>query len=72
MKEFLNEFMADNRNIGDEDIKTLENTFATVVEVLRSAIGPKAFRTRSTVNAAVVDSLMVGVADRLDKGTISN
>ncbi len=33
--------------------------------VIHKAIGVKAFRPRTSVNAAVVDSLMVGVANRI-------
>jgi len=59
-------------NITDEYAKILENKFSNLVEIIEKAIGPKAFRPRSTVNAAVVDSVMVGVADRLDQGAISS
>jgi hypothetical protein len=45
----------------------MEKLFASVVLTINKAIGSKAFKPRSTVNAALVDSVMVGIADRLSR-----
>ena len=47
-------------------------TFIDTVTVLENAVGARAFRPVRAVNAAVVDSMMTGVARRIEKGTISN
>lgn len=65
MKGFLSSYMAHRRNLDS----TLEAEFRTLFEqtsdaILR-AIGPKAFKPKATLNAAVVDALMVGVARRI-------
>lgn len=73
MKDFLNRYMATNRNLQRQSEEELKGLFEATVSVIRDAIGPRAFRPRRAVNAAVVDSLMTGVAKRIsDKGEIRN
>lgn len=72
MKDFLNRYMAHNRHLAEQDEETLELDFSRVVALLRSAVGPHAFRPRRAVNAAVVDSLMTGVAHRLAQGDVED
>jgi hypothetical protein len=48
----------------------LNEDFTRTVELLFRVIGPRAFRPERAVNAAVVDSLMTGLAKRLAKGPI--
>lgn len=64
-KTFLNAFMAKNRNFEiyskDELVKILSDTF----NILHDAIGDKVFRLGNKINAAVYDSVMIGVAKRL-------
>ncbi len=65
MKEFLNRYMAANRNLQKQLEHTLTDIFERTVSTVLRAIGPRAFRPRSAVNAAVLDSVMVGVASSL-------
>ena len=66
MKEFLNIFLATYRNPSDEFLLGCENLFNSCIEIIFSSIGNKAFRTgKSSINAAVFDSVTVGVATRL-------
>jgi hypothetical protein len=70
MKDFLNRYMAKNRDLSHQDEKELTRTFNRTVAVITKAIGHRAFRPVRAVNAAVIDSLMTGVAHRLAKGPI--
>ena len=70
MKDFLNRYMASNRNLQRQPEAELREVFRRTISVLENALGWKAFRPKRVVNAAVVDSLMVGVASRLKHGPI--
>jgi hypothetical protein len=65
MKDFLNKYMATNRNLEKQSEEKLRSLFERTVDVIAEAIGPKAFRPKRAVNAAAVDSLMTGIAKRL-------
>ena len=73
MKDFLNKYMATNRHMKKQSKKQLTEIFTKTSRVILSGIGAKAFRPQRAVNAAVVDSLMTGVAKRiLAKGDITS
>jgi len=73
MKDFLNRYMATNRDLKRQSEDKLREIFDLTTEVIGKYIGPKAFRPKRAVNAAVVDSVMTGVAKRLiDKGAITD
>jgi hypothetical protein len=72
MKDFLNRYMASNRNLQKQPEKDLQKTFQTTISVLAQAVGPRAFRPVRALNAAVIDSLMTGLARRLADGPITN
>ena len=72
MKDFLNRYMARNKDLSRRLEYEMVRTFTDTVTVLEKAVGARAFRPVRAVNAAVVDSLMTGLARRIDKGTISN
>jgi uncharacterized protein with ParB-like and HNH nuclease domain len=72
MKEFLNKFMGKNTNLNLYNETDLKKKFSTIIDFIYKALGDKAFRIKTTINAAVFDAVMVGVAKRLDKGHISN
>jgi hypothetical protein len=72
MKDFLNRYMAANRGLEKQSASQLTALFETTIGVIRSQIGPKAFRLERALNAAVVDSVMVGVAARLASGPVAN
>jgi Protein of unknown function DUF262 len=65
MKMFLNRYMATNRGLAAQSEKELTDIFTSTTRTILEGIGVKAFRPRRAVNAAVVDSLMTGVARRL-------
>lgn len=72
MKDFLNRNMASNRSLAKHGEAELKLLFDTTISTIHDAIGPRAFRLKNAVNAAVLDSLMVGIAARLTKGPISD
>jgi hypothetical protein len=72
MKEFLNRSMARNVNLQQHSEIELQTLFASTVNVVHNIIGRRAFRLKSTVNAAIVDSVLVGVAHRVALGPVEN
>lgn len=72
MKEFLNRYMASNRDLGPQRERELVQIFDATVTALDEAIGDRAFRPIRAVNAAAVDSLMTGLARRIERGPIED
>jgi len=70
MKDFLNRYMASNQNLQRQSEDVLTGTFERTVKAISEYIGTKAFRPVRAVNAAVIDSLMTGVARRLAAGPV--
>lgn len=71
MFKFLNDYsMSINKTIKAKKSKQeyLENTFVNTITLIHSALGTHAFRPNKLLNAAVLDSVMVGIAIRLSKG----
>ncbi len=65
--------MATNRHLQHQSEDELRSLFNKTVTVIKEGIGSKAFRPRHIVNAAVVDSLMTGIAKRISsEGEIKN
>lgn len=72
MKEFLNRYMARNKDLARQREDELVRIFNNTVTVLDQTVGAQAFRPVRAVNAAVVDSVMTGLAHRLDAGPIDD
>ena len=70
MKEFLNRYMASNKNLARQREDQLEQIFSDTVTVLYDSVGVRAFRPARAVNAAVVDSVMTGLARRITRNPI--
>lgn len=70
MTRFLNDFMKGNQNLKRRGQSEIEGVFVRTVETIHKKIGESAFKPQTSVNAAVLDSTMVGVARRLQAGTI--
>lgn len=70
MKEFLNQFMGANRDLGGDLKQRLNGTFTEAIAVAREALGDRAFRPVRALNAAVFDAVLVGIAKRLDAGAV--
>lgn len=72
MKAFLNRYMAANHNLDRQSEEALTSVFSSTVEAVRAGIGSDAFRPWGQVNAAVVDSIMFGVSQRVSAGPIND
>ena len=70
MARFLNEYMQQNQDLDETKQDELRILFSSTVDTVLNRIGDKSFKPQSAVNAAVLDSVMVGVATRLDRGDI--
>jgi len=70
MKSFLNEFMHDNKDMEICSALEVRRVFQATVSVILEKLGEKVFKPSRVLNAAVQDSLMIGIARRLEKGPI--
>ena len=71
MKDFLNRYMAKNQSLTHQTEMELTTIFNNTVAVIVEAIGHRAFRPERALNAAVIDSVMTGIAYRLASGPIT-
>lgn len=71
MKGFLNNFMAKHRHLTEAEQEVFAKTFTSAIEVVYKAIGRSAFKTTRVLNAGVFDSVMCGIAKRLERGPIT-
>ena len=68
MKDFLNKYMGENRDLGCQDKNELERVFCSTTSFLKDCVGEKAFKPFGpSLNAAVFDSVMTGVAKRIEE-----
>lgn len=70
MKRFLNDFMNANRDLATYSSEHMRPLFENTVEEILTQIGPRAFIPTRAVNAALCDSLMIGIARRRCAGPI--
>ncbi|ORC48831.1 hypothetical protein B2G74_12035 [Burkholderia sp. A27] len=69
MKDFLTSYALHNQNLEHESGLDIEKAFTDTINVITEAVGPKPFRITNALNAAVFDSVLVGLAKRLKAGT---
>lgn len=67
LKGFLNKYMENNQNANAEKLNYLTELFSNTIKCIYEAIGDNAFRLSKNLNAAVFDSVMIGIANRLHK-----
>lgn len=72
MEEFLNSFASRHIKPSEDFLKEIEKVFKETIDTADKALGSKAFRVVRAINAAVFDSIMVGIARRLKQGQISD
>jgi len=70
MKNFLNGFMGSNRFLNSIPPDNLRKAFEPTIELINQVFSSRAFRLERALNAAVYDSVMVGLAHRLERGMI--
>ncbi len=72
MKGFLNSFMSKHRQLSPSESQEMVDIFLNTIETTIEAIGKRAFKLSKVLNAALFDSIMVGIARRLKEGPILN
>lgn len=72
MKEFLNKFSQKNRYVDDSFLNEARKVFTSTIDVVSTCIGKEAFRPTRAINAAVFDSVMVGIASKIKRKSISD
>ena len=72
MARFLNEYMQHNRDLDCQRQQEIEHLFNRTASTILDKIGDKAFKPQNAVNAAVLDSIMVGIASRLQRSAVHN
>ena len=72
MKSFLNGFAGNNRHLTKYDAETIRVLFRNTTTIVARCLGPAAFRPKRSLNAAIVDAILVGIARRLEQGPISD
>ncbi len=72
MTDFLNKYMATNRNLQKQSEERLETAFKKASDLALSAFGASAFKPKRSVNAAVADSILVGLAKRIAQGNVED
>ncbi len=72
MVEFLNKFAMRHRAAVTEFLEDAARVFRETIDVILGAFGGEAFRPERSLNAAVFDSVMVGIGFRLKNGPITN
>lgn len=72
MKDFLNKFMAANKNFEKYSKDEMIKVFNTTIEYIDKALGNTAFRYKRGIHSAIFDSVMVGTAIRLSSGKEPN
>ena len=68
MKDFLTSYAKYNSSLDKQDENTVKNAFIEAIDRVYRAIGPKAFRMTNALNAAVFESIMVGLSCRISGG----
>lgn len=62
MKEFMNDYMSDNRTLTAKRINELKDIFYLTIDIIYSNLGKSAFRRKAGINVAIFDSVMVAVS----------
>jgi hypothetical protein len=72
MNEFLNKFSKKYKHAEQGFLDHAAQVFKNTIDIISEAVGRKAFRPISSINAAALDSVMVGLARRLERGPVSD
>jgi len=72
MVEFLNKFAARHQVADPEFLGDCKGVFVQTIDVVWQSFNSNAFRPERSLNAAVFDSVMVGIAYRLKRAPIDN
>ena len=65
MRDFLNVYAGVNQEFQLQSEDELREIFKSTTASILGSLGKRAFRTRNAINVAIMDSVMVGVANRI-------
>ncbi len=68
MKQFLNDYMEERRDITVDQLKDLANIFTLTMNFVYSSLGKRAFKPSKAFNVAVFDSVATSIAKKLQEG----
>ena len=71
LKHFLNSFMYENKDLQVYNADLLTTLFVNSITLIVEAKGNEAFRIGTAINAALFDSIMIGVAKRLQESSMT-
>ncbi len=69
LKEFITRFLIRHRNASSQVLDSYSNIFRAVSDLWWQSLGDRVFRPSGKLNAAIFDSMFVGLARRLQQGT---
>lgn len=72
LKEFLNQYMRQNRHLARQSEEQIINAFIPTIEVLHKGLGNKAFKPQKLFIPTYFEALMVVTGRRLQQGKINN
>ncbi len=72
MKVFLNRYMGRNRDLQSQSAQDAREAFIPAIELIYQALGERSFHPQKALNAAVFDSILVGLSERLARGPITD
>lgn len=72
MSLFLNKFMSENREFGKYTQAAIHGLLFPALANVRNALGRRAFRVGGGINAAVFDSVMIGLVTRLKSDNLNS
>lgn len=72
MAVFLDDYLEANKDLDARSQSQLEAKFKGAITTLVEGVGPRLFRPENAINAAVFDSVMVGMATRLAQGPVQS
>jgi hypothetical protein len=72
MEDFLNRFCKRHQNDPGKFLEECTKLFDQTISIVHAALGERTFRPVRGINAAVFDSIMVGLAKRFAKGKLQN
>ena len=72
LKEFLNQYMRQNRHLGRQSKEQIIKAFIPTIELLHKCLGNKAFKPQKLLIPTYFEAVMVVTARRLEQGNIQN
>ena len=72
LKEFLNQYMRQNRHLARQSEEQIINAFIPTIEVIHKGLGNKAFKPQKILIPTYFEAVMVVIARRLEQGQINN